>query len=241
MIPDDKYQLYLGDCLNFMRTMKPGSVDAVITDPPYGIGYKSGHKISIDGNPRRNGNSFGKDEINLDWIPLVYNLQKQDSLLYCFTRWDVLSIWRDAFIDNGYLSCGRLVWNKCHWKMGDLRYYGSQTEDILLMRKGAPIIFPGGIGRRGNLLSVSSFYLSEGQEDHPTQKPEKILRQFVADSTNPGDIIFDPFMGSGTTGVACMQLGRRFIGCEIDPNYYAIAEKRIKAAAMQMLLPFDGG
>jgi site-specific DNA-methyltransferase (adenine-specific) len=70
---------------------------------------------------------------------------------------------------------------------------------------------------------------------HPTQKNQKMMCQLI-ERCNPGDIIFDPFMGSGTTGVACMQLGRNFIGCEIDPGYFAIAEKRIKEAQMQTVM-----
>ncbi len=68
---------------------------------------------------------------------------------------------------------------------------------------------------------------------HPTTKPLWIMREFVTRSTNEGMTVFDPFMGSGTTGVACVQMGRNFIGCEIDPTYFAIAEKRIKEAQMQ--------
>lgn len=68
---------------------------------------------------------------------------------------------------------------------------------------------------------------------HPTQKPLKVMRYIIENFTKIGDTIFDPFMGSGTTGVACIQTGRRFIGCEISAEYFAIAEKRIKSAVFQ--------
>jgi site-specific DNA-methyltransferase (adenine-specific) len=71
---------------------------------------------------------------------------------------------------------------------------------------------------------------------HPTQKPVAVMKWIIELTTKGGDTIFDPFMGSGTTGVACLQLGRNFIGCEIDPKYYAIAEKRIREAAMQEVM-----
>jgi site-specific DNA-methyltransferase (adenine-specific) len=71
---------------------------------------------------------------------------------------------------------------------------------------------------------------------HPTQKPLALMQVIVNDLTRPGDTIFDPFMGSGTTGVACVKTGRNFIGCEIDPGYFAIAEKRIAEAQMQLPL-----
>jgi DNA modification methylase len=94
-----------------------------------------------------------------------------------------------------------------------------------------------------NLESPARIYkrnpLSSGDyknRAHKTQKPVSLMLWVLENYSKIGDTIFDPFMGSGTTGVACMQLGRNFIGCEIDPNYYAIAEKRIKEAASQQVM-----
>ena len=70
-------------------------------------------------------------------------------------------------------------------------------------------------------------------KQHPTQKPLSLIKKLVCEFTNEGDTILDPFMGSGTTGVACVQTGRNFIGIEIDPTYFAIAERRIKEAEAQ--------
>jgi len=224
------YQLHLGDCLDVLRTLDAGSVDAVVTDPPYGIGYASNWKTRLGDLPRINGASFGADEFNADWIPDAYRVLRRDAYLFCFTRWDMLQRWLMEFERVGFAPVQRLVWDKCHWKMGDLQNYGSQVEDVLLLRKGKPTMFPGGIGRRGNMFRYSSAFLPEGQEDHPTQKPVQLLRQYVADSTNPCDTILDPFMGSGTTGVACRMEGRNFIGVELDPQYFAIAERRIANA-----------
>lgn len=75
------------------------------------------------------------------------------------------------------------------------------------------------------------------QQRHPTQKPVALYEYLINTYTNPGNVVLDFAMGSGTTGVACMQLGRNFIGCEIDPAYFAIAERRIRDAAAQPMLP----
>ena len=87
--------------------------------------------------------------------------------------------------------------------------------------------------RIGNLFRYSSAFLPEGQEDHPTQKPEALMRQFIAHTTNPGDLILDPFMGSGTTLRAAKDLGRRAIGIELEEKYCEIAVKRLA----QQVLP----
>lgn len=226
--------LRLGDCLEIMRDIPDNSIDAVITDPPYGIGYASNRATTSGGMPRKNRSSFGKDEYDPRWVAELPRVQKDDGLIYCFTRWDVMHLWKDAFVAVGYVATQRLVWDKCHWKMGDLRYYGSQLEDVLLFRRGAPEMFPGGHGRRGNLFRYSSSWLPEGQFDHPTQKPEALIREFIQDSTKPGDTVLDPFMGSGTTGVACVKTGRSFIGIEIDPHYFEIAKRRIEEAQLQI-------
>ena len=81
--------------------------------------------------------------------------------------------------------------------------------------------------------------MSNGNSFHPTQKPVALYEYLIRTYTNEGDAVLDFCMGSGTTGVAAVQLGRRFIGIEIDPTYFAIAEKRIKQAQQQMLLPLD--
>src|SRR3990167_2328613 len=81
--------------------------------------------------------------------------------------------------------------------------------------------------------------VSKEKTEHPCPLPEGLVERVLILCTEPEWTIFDPFMGSGTTGVACMRLGRNFIGCEIDPSYYAIAEKRIRVASEQMLLPLE--
>jgi len=79
----------------------------------------------------------------------------------------------------------------------------------------------------------------DGGKVHITQKPETVMRYCVERASKPGDTILDPFMGSGTTGVACVQTGRNFIGIEIDPGYFEIAQKRIAEARRQMVLPLE--
>ena len=76
----------------------------------------------------------------------------------------------------------------------------------------------------------------DDKPDHPSPKPLNVMMWFIESTTKPGDTVFDPFMGSGTTGVACMKLGRKFIGCEIKPEYFHTAERRIREASQQLIL-----
>ena len=231
-------RLYHGDCLDILPTLEAGSVDAVITDPPYGIGYASSRTTRMDGSKRTSDSAFGEDVVIGAWLPEMFRICRDDSCLYFFTRWDVVHIWKALSEASGFIATQRLVWDKRHWGMGDLRYYGSQTEDVLFCRKGNPTMRYE--KRRGDMFTCASrAYLPEGKYNHPTQKPEKLMREFIEDSTLPGDTVIDPFMGSGTTGVACVQTGRNFIGIEIDRGYYEIAERRIAEAQAQMRLPLE--
>lgn len=218
--------LYRGDCLEVLPTLEP--VDAVVTDPPYGIGYASSRTTRLGGGPRKNKASFGADVLDTSWLTDAYRVLRPDTPVYVFTRWDVLNEWKQAIEAAGFVVVQRLVWDKAHWKMGDLRYYGSQLEDVLFCRKGTPTMHYQ--KRRGNILRYSSSWLPEGQYDHPTQKPERLMADYILDGTQDGDAVLDPFMGSGTTGVACVKTGRKFIGIEIDPAHFATACRRIESA-----------
>lgn len=98
-----------------------------------------------------------------------------------------------------------------------------------------------GIKRRSEIIKGAAVFQGAGAgcieyAGHPTQKPKHVMRWLIEKYTKPDEVIFDPFMGSGSTGVAALQLGRRFVGCEISAEYFAIAESRIKSAALQPAL-----
>ena len=188
----------------------------------------------MDGSIRTSDATFGADVFDPRWLAKLYAVCASDAVLYTFMRWDVAERWKTAIEDAGFVAVQRLIWDKRHWGMGDLRYYGSQTEDVLFCRKGAPVMRYS--KRRSDIFPCACrAYLPEGKYNHPTQKPEALMREFIQDSTLPGDTIVDLFMGSGTTGVACVQTGRNFIGIEIDPGYFEIAKQRIEQAQNEMV------
>lgn len=224
------YQLFHGDCLEILPTLAAGSVDAVITDPPYGIGYASSWMTRPDGAPRKTMPTFGQDIYSPKWMPAISGIMKNRSLAFIFVRWDIAHQFKRDGESSELVCVQRLIWDKLHWGMGDLRYYGSQTEDILLFRKGDAALSVN--TRRGNIWRYpSKAYFPEGCVDHPSQKPLGVIIEWIEAASNPGDTILDPFMGSGTTGVAAMHTGRKFIGIELDAGYFQIAQERIEKAA----------
>jgi len=227
--PNDENQgIYTGDARELAKAIPDESVDLLIEDPPYGIGYASSWKTRNGGGPRRYRASFGPDILNTAIVEHYSRVLKSSGALYLFTRWDVLQIWRSAVESCGFSVKQRIVWNKSHWKMGDLKYYGSQTEDILFCLKSRNHELRWD-KRGGNLWSSSSSaYLPEGQWDHPTQKPEAIIKRIVENSSDAGDLVIDMHVGSGTVPAICKQLARRWLAFEIDPDTAEMARERVR-------------
>jgi DNA modification methylase len=225
-------QLWHGRAEDVLPMLDAASVDLVLTDPPYGIGYASSWTTQLGGTPRKHEASFGADEVCLDWIPAAAAALRDNAAAYVFTRWDVLDTWKSAIEDAGLKVVQRLVWDKAHFKMGDLRYYGSQLEDILFCVKGTPPLFWN--KRQGNLYRFSSGYLPEGQLDHPTQKPLRLIKTFIEHATRPGDLVLDPFGGSGTTAAACKEMGRRCVSIECVERYCEIAARRLSQEVLAL-------
>ena len=200
--------LYLGDCLEILPTLP--KVDAVITDPPYGMWFQSNYRI-VDHLPIAN-DGCGK---MLQW---ACNLSASHSR-YVFCRWDNLSSVPPP------KSC--ITWAKNNWSMGDLEHEHARQTELILFYQGEDHKWPD--KRPTDLLQANR----TGNIEHPTEKPVYLMEQITKWTIGS---VFDPFMGSGTTGVACMNLGRKFIGIEIEEKYFSVACERIENAQRQQRL-----
>lgn len=220
-------QIFCMDALDLLATLPDASVDLIVTDPPYGIGYESSWTTRIsDGKPRNTLMSFGHDVLDTRWIADAARVLKEGGALYCFTRWDVLHHWQQAINATDLHVVTRIVWYKAQFKMGDLRYYAPQTEDILFARKGTHRLR--WHKREGNVwYSADALYL-DGYYGHPTQKPEVILRRAIEYSSDPDDVVLDPFAGSGSTCAAAFKSARQYIGGDINPVFVNIARERVQ-------------
>jgi len=219
-------ELLLGDCLEVMRTMPDKSVDAVITDPPYAVGLSSNSAKGTQGE------SFMLEPYFREWIISAKRILKPEGLVYVFCDWRTYPIMFKAFCNIMQIA-NCIVWDYGWIKAGlDYRY---RHEFIIYLRNAdTPRIKDRSAADVWNIKPINFTV----EKLHQAEKPVAVINKMIENSTNEGDTILDPFMGSGTTGVACVQTGRNFIGIEIDPTYFAIAEKRIKEAQAQMKLEF---
>lgn len=215
--------LYLGDCLPIMEGMKENEVDAVVTDPPYGIGYATNYRKVLE-TPAK---IIGDAGVDAACVASMYPLIKDGGAIYLATRFDVSFPWVEALQSAGFKMKTPIFWDKDNWTAGDLYGdYGGQVEIFLFAHKGRHLLK---CGRMGNLWKCARPEAGE----HPTPKPVPLIKRMVESSTGKGGITLDPFMGGGSTGVASVTLGRKFIGIEIEEKYFNIACKRIEQAQKQ--------
>lgn len=206
--------LYNGDCLVALPKLDPESVDCIVTDPPYLVNFKD-----------RSGRSIAND-VNSDWLApafaQMFRVLKRDSVCISFYGWNKVDLFFDAWKKAGFRVCGHFVFTKSYASKAGLVKY--QHESAYLLAKGRPPVPAEPIG------DVMQFQYS-GNRYHPTEKPVSALRALIASFTEPGDVVLDPFAGSGSTCVAAREIGRRYIGIELDANYYAAAKSRLAAPA----------
>lgn len=199
--------------------MPDESVDAIITDPPYGINYHT----------KGTGASIKNDKSPFIWF--LYDafrvLKSGDSgrgSLICFTRWDVEQTFIDAMKLAGFQVKSEVIWDKVMHGVGDCKAQFAPTHENVVFAVKGKFSFP---GKRPRDV-VTYHKLASGEMIHPTEKLVGLLTSLVNAVTKPGDLILDPFAGSGSTLVAAKKSGRRFIGVELDDEYYEKARRRIE-------------
>ena len=200
-------KVYCINCFEALKLIPDKSIDILITDPPYGIEFVSDYR-QVKHLP-----IVGDDHFPVELLDEFTRITRK--AVYIFCRWDNL---KDLPKPKSVL-----VWVKNNWSMGDLAHeHGRQWEAIVfypqeehIFIKRIPDIIYG--NRTGNNL-------------HPTQKPVSVIKELI--KANEGQIILDPFMGSGTTALACKQLGKDFIGFEIEQKYVDITNKRLEQSIL---------
>ena len=218
--------LYLGDCVDILPTLD--KVDAVITDPPYGNeNTHAGHLAKV---VLKNGES-SRQTLGFDGISEEQMIAMTHDWVEKANRWVVFtSEWKFmSALDAAGLLVRFGIWRKPD---GAPQFTGDRPgtgwEAIAICHKTGRKRWNGG-GKH----AFYSWAKGSNNSGHPTGKPIGLFSEFVHDFTNIGETILDPFMGSGTTGVAAIQMGRKFIGIEREPKYFEIACKRIEQATKQ--------
>ena len=215
--------LMQGDCLELMVTIPDGSVDMVLTDPPYRVisgGNKSAQR-PMGMLSANDGKIFKHNDIEFsDYLPEIYRVMAVRSHLYLMINFVNLESAMSCVRKAGFQIHNLLVWQKNN--MTPNRWYMKNIEYVIFARKGKAksILNP-------SSKTCHSFDNVSLGRVHPTQKPVELMQHYIENSSEVGDTILDPFMGSGSTGVAAKNLNRKFIGIELDAEYFEIAKGRV--------------
>lgn len=218
------FQLDVGDALDVLRSVPSESIGAVVTDAPYGVDFIS--DWSREGTPGKRSKIANDRHPFVWWLHDAARVMRPGSPLVSFCRWDTAEAFKLAIEWAGLSIRGQVIWDRVDHGMGDLRSTpGPQHDTIWIASKGR-YQFP----RKRPKSVVRHRRVHAPQLKHPNEKPLELMLDLISSYVAPGSAILDPFAGSGTTGVAALQLGYDVRLIEIDPAYAEIARGRCEAA-----------
>jgi len=222
-----------GDCKQLIKKLPDKSIDLILTDPPYNIAQYSTGNIKFDWRSDINNDIAQWDEVPLNPQCLVNDFKrvlKSTGNAFVFTSYNMIGEWHKAF-DSEYDTFQFMVWHKTNPVPNFMKtsFLNSVELIVCFWNKGHTWNFTNQ-AEMHNFIETSICGGGERLKEpkHPTQKPVKVLEHIIKIASNEGDVIFDPFMGVGSTGVAAKTLNRKFVGFELDNDYFIAAEKRLK-------------
>lgn len=222
-------EIRLGNAIELIKSIPDESIDLVATDPPYRVtprGSKETDRGMFAKKLNAQGKVFAKNDVKItDFASELYRVLKEQTHCYVMCNQTNLQSYLNELTRVGFKVTRVLVWDKGN-KINN-QFYMGQVEFIIFCRKGkAKQVNNCGISE---IISIPNKKTKrkDGTNYHDTEKPVALMQLLIEQSTEVGDIVLDPFLGIGTTAVACVKSGRNFIGYELDTEYYAIAVMRL--------------
>lgn len=220
-----------GDSKDLIQDIASHSIDLILTDPPYNVAERSGGTIKMRG--RKDMNTlvdealWDKEKfVPQDWVTEFQRILKPTGNIFAFTSYALFGKWHQAF-DTAFTKFQFMVWHKTNPAPKVRKYsFLSACELIVCMWNDG---HTWNFGKQSEMHNFFEAPICMGKErlDHPTQKPLSILKHIINIASNEGDTVFDPFMGVGSVGDACIRLNRKYIGIDSDKNYFNQAGKRL--------------
>ena len=204
-------QIIQGDATKLLKEVGSESVDLIVTDPPYLVNYRdrTGRSVANDDNPAS----------VLAVFPELFRVLKPHSYLVLFCGWSAIDRFSAAWAQAGFHTMGHVVWHKPY--ASNARHLAYRHESAWLLTKGSPK------APLRPLPDVQAWTYS-GNRSHPTEKAVEIIAPLIRSFSAPGELVLDPFLGSGTTVVAAALNGRRYLGIELEERYCELARRRIE-------------
>ncbi len=233
-----------GNSRALIRELPDNSVDLLLTDPPYNLSPYSTGNMSFSWRKTINNDLAEWDQtvfVPEEWREEFLRVLKPTGNIFAFCTYNLLGQWHSVF-DPVFDTFQFMVWHKTNPvpKIRKQGFLNSCELIICMWNKGHTWHF----GKQNEMHNFIEAPICMGRERlkdpvHPTQKPLKVLRRIVELASNPGDVVFDPFMGVGSSGVAALQLGRGFVGFELEEQYFTAAEVRIERESQTLFSQQD--
>ncbi len=229
---DKEYNIFVGDARKLISDIPNNSIDLILTDPPYNLSSYSTGNIKLSWRTDINNDLAEWDKLEFnpnEWVDEFKRVLKPTGNLFAFTSYNLLGKWHEAF-DPEFDTFQFMVWHKTNPapKIFKAGFLNSCELIICAWNKGHVWNF---ISQKKmhNFIETPICMGNERVKNpkHPTQKPVRVLKHIIKIASNENDIILDPFMGVGSTGVAALELNRRFIGFEVEDRYFRVTEKRL--------------
>jgi site-specific DNA-methyltransferase (adenine-specific) len=213
--------LFNSDCLLGMQTLPAESVDLVVTDPPYLMDYQSNRRVVKD-RFKKILNDKDSHSLISEALAQYHRVLKNNTAIYMFCSWHHIDFFKQEF-EKWFTLKNILIWNKNNHGSGDLKgSYAPKYECVLFGHKGRALLKDKRVPDVIDCAKIDSSKLT-----HPTEKPIELLKIFIQNNSEVGDVVLDGFAGTGSTLLASIELGRKYIGFELDSNYSNIAKTRL--------------
>ena len=226
------FTVKVADYREFMDSLSTGSVDLILTDPPYCISKKTGFSDVVNGVKRfavsMDFGPWDHVEINLDAMAKVFyqSLRRGGTAIVWYDLWKIGKV-KEAMESAGFKMLRQIIWQKTNPVPLNMRAtYLSNSREMAVV--GVKVGKPTFNSQYDSGIYEYPIPRHKGKRQHPTQKPLLLFEDLVRKHSSQGDLVVDPFVGSGTTGVAALRNFRHFSGCDIDDNYVRITQKRME-------------
>ena len=215
-------KIYNEDCIEGMKNISDNSIDLIVTDPPYLVKYKTGRRKDKSHKFTKEILNDDNEQLLKDYIKECHRIMKNDTAMYMFCSSNKVDFFKQE-LEKYFTIKNMIIWVKNSHTAGDLQSaFGRKYEIVFLVNKGRSKFN----GTR--LTDVWEFKRVAGKGQlHQNQKPVEMIEQCIEKHSNENDVVFDGFMGSGTTAIACINTNRNYIGFELDEEYYETSTKRI--------------
>ncbi len=237
-------EIYCGDALELMKDIPSESIDLIVTDPPFAIDFKAKRNNYNRTQERvlEGYNEIPKEkyyDFTVNWMKEAYRILKKTGSMYVFSGWTNLKDILNALDEVGFITINHLIW-KYQFGVFTKRKYVTSHYHILFVVKDEKKYKFNKIEHYPEDVWIINREYWTGKIKTPTKLPVELVKKILLFSSDEGDIVFDPFLGSGTVAVVAKMLGRHYLGFEIVPEYYEFAKERISKVQMSLFKWVNG-